>query len=414
MLLRLQTGGVEARLRDSSYGFRARRSTTDAIFIAKRLIEAVLATKGGKISILMLDWAKAFDRISQSAMLSALARFGIPHCYIEAISEIYSDRTFQIKDGGGLSSTRGQARGIAQGCPLSPYLFIIMLSVILEDADVKSQDAAAEVVDTTYADDTMLASSSIPDLQIYLSNVIEIAEAYGLKPNWKKTKHLQIGHGTDLYDTIGEPLTVSQQEVYLGSLVTCSGRATASINRRLGEARSSFMKVKQIWQHANITKHRKVDIYMSCIVSKLLYSLDCETLRLCDRRRIDAFHCRCLRSICRIPHSMLSHVSNAAVLETAGVKALSAILAERQLTLFGRIASLPDTSILRATVFSGNVIAPRSFEGVRCRGRPRVTWASTQHAKALQLFGGSQVALNMFFNQPNADNEWRKLVSGNL
>ena len=55
-----------------------------------------------------------------------------------------------------------------------------MLSVILEDVDHKSGEAAAEVVDTTYADDAMLASSSIPDLRIYLNNVIEIAKAYGL------------------------------------------------------------------------------------------------------------------------------------------------------------------------------------------------------------------------------------------
>jgi len=187
LLLRLQSGGVESRLRESSYGFRAGRSTTDAIFIAKRLIETALATKDGKLSILLLDWAKAFDRISQEAMLSALARFGIPQMYIDMIGQIYSERTFKIRDGKELSTKRGQSRGIAQGCPLSPYLFIIMLSVILEDVDVKSQNAAAEVIDTIYADDTLLAASSIPDLQIYLDSVINVAQAYGLKPNWKKT-----------------------------------------------------------------------------------------------------------------------------------------------------------------------------------------------------------------------------------
>ena len=348
-------------------------------------------------------------------MLSALARFGLPQVYIDIIGEIYSERTFKIRDGGRLSTKRGQSRGIAQGCPLSPYLFIIMLSVILEDVDVKSQHASAEVVDTTYADDTLLASSSIPDLQIYLDTVIEIAQAYGLKPNWKKTKHLRIGHNTEVHDTMGEPLTTSEQEVYLGSLVTCSGRATASISRRLGEARSSFMKVQQIWKHANITKRRKIDIYMSCVVSKLLYSLDCETLRICDRKRLDGFHCRCLRVICRIPHSMISHVSNASVLEIAGVSALSSLLAERQVILYGRIALLPQSSFLRSAVFSGQEIAPRSFTGNRRRGRPRITWASIQHSKALHIFGDSQDEMNIFFtDHPNAHSEWRERVKGNL
>ena len=154
---------------------------------------------------------------------------------------------------------------------------------------------------------------------------------------------------------------------------------------------------------------------MSCIVSKLLCSLDCETLRLSDRKRLDAFHCRCLRTIHRIQHSMLSHVSNAEVLSIAEVQSLSQIIEIRQLTLYGSIASLPHTSFLRATLFAGNEIAPRRLDGQRKRGRPRMTWASVQHAKALQLFQGSQAALNQFFeHQDNTAHYWKKLVKGSL
>ena len=206
LLLRLQTGGVEERLRESAFGFRARRSTGDAIFIAKRLIENTLAKKEGVLSLVLLDWAKAFDRIKPSAMLQALTRFGITAEYAQMIVAIFTDRTFQVKDGSRLSSTRKQTTGIAQGCPLSPYLFIIMLSMILEDTDASTAGGNKDVIDTTYADDTLLASKSIPQLQVYLSSLIEIAAAYGLLPNWSKTKHLQIHHARDVYTTSGDAL----------------------------------------------------------------------------------------------------------------------------------------------------------------------------------------------------------------
>ena len=140
--------------------------------------------------------------------------------------------------------------------------------MFLEDADVKSQEVAAEVVDTTYADDTLLASSSIPDLQVYLNDVIQIA--HGLKPNWKKTLHLRLRHDTDLLDSDGQPIPVTYQAVYLGSLLTTSGLASPSLSRRLGEARGAFEKLQLVWRHANISKPRKVQIYSACILSKLL------------------------------------------------------------------------------------------------------------------------------------------------
>ena len=44
-----------------------------------------------------------------------------------------------------------------------------------------------------------------------------------------------------------------------------------------------------------------------------------------------------------------------------------------------------------------------------------MSWASTQHARALDLFGGSQAALDTFFaNDLDADKRWRELVQGNL
>eukprot|EP00959_Pyramimonas_sp_CCMP1952_P159004 3325157-Pyramimonas_sp.AAC.1 len=48
---------------------------------------------------------------------------------------IYAERSFLLKNPAGDSSVRQQRTGIVQGCPLSPYLFIILQTVMFYDVD---------------------------------------------------------------------------------------------------------------------------------------------------------------------------------------------------------------------------------------------------------------------------------------
>jgi len=51
------------------------------------------------------------------------------------ISAIYDSRAFEVRDRQVSSAVYSQGTGIAQGCPLSPYLFIIVLTVVMADVD---------------------------------------------------------------------------------------------------------------------------------------------------------------------------------------------------------------------------------------------------------------------------------------
>ena len=85
----------------------------------------------------MLDWAKAFGRIRADSMMHALGRFGLPTPMLEMIVSIYRVRRFVLRDPCGDSSVRVQSAGIAQGCPLSPYLFILVQTDLLHDVDAR-------------------------------------------------------------------------------------------------------------------------------------------------------------------------------------------------------------------------------------------------------------------------------------
>ena len=278
LLARLKLGGVEGRLHDSQYGFRPRRGTSHALYLVRRLIDAAIDDREGSLYLVLLDWSKAFDRIKQDALLTALRRFGIPEPMIQMIGAIYDGRTFEVKDGSGVSSAHGQDAGIAQGCPLSPYLFIITMTVVLHDARKGrgSTTNAPYVItpDVAYADDTLVVGSSPKDVQTYLDCIARVGRQYGLELNLEKTILLRVRGRCDIYGSDGNPLVTRDEAVYLGGLVTTDGRPTRELTRRLGEARQTFRKLTQVWKHSCISRSRKHQIFDSCVVSKVLYGLE--------------------------------------------------------------------------------------------------------------------------------------------
>ena len=134
MLERLKHAGAEDRVWHTQFGFKSNAGTRDALFLARRLIERAWEKKHGQLVSLALDWAKAFDSISPDSLSKALGRFGVPPRMLRVIRAIYSNRIFQVRDAGSTSTAYQQHFGICQGCPLSPFLFVMVMTVLMHDA----------------------------------------------------------------------------------------------------------------------------------------------------------------------------------------------------------------------------------------------------------------------------------------
>jgi len=80
--------------------------------------------------IISLDAEKAFDKIQHPFMIKVLERIGIHGPYLNIVKAIYSKPVANIKLNGEKLEAIPPKSGTRQGCPLSPYLFNIVLKVL--------------------------------------------------------------------------------------------------------------------------------------------------------------------------------------------------------------------------------------------------------------------------------------------
>ena len=161
ILQRLLAAGADERMWLSQYGFRRGRNTEQALHCARRAIDFASATRNGSLHMLALDSRKAFDSIAPEAMLKALRRFGLPQHCLEVVTSIYTDRKFIVRECGVESSPGAQGAGVCQGCPLSPFLLGIVMTVLMTDAYTTLPAAAQEEVDHNRLYDILYADAAL-------------------------------------------------------------------------------------------------------------------------------------------------------------------------------------------------------------------------------------------------------------
>ena len=118
------------------FGFLKNRQITEPLAITQEVLHTI-QTKNRCALILKLDLTKAFDLVNWTFLRLILLQIGVPLVGVNWILVCMSSSNFALLVNGSPTRFFTATRGIRQGCPLSPLLFILViegLSLLIKDA----------------------------------------------------------------------------------------------------------------------------------------------------------------------------------------------------------------------------------------------------------------------------------------
>lgn len=226
------------------------------------------------LAVLSLDQEKAFDRVEWPFLLATLEKMGFGPSFIQWVKTFYTGTQSAIQVNGYLADFFSLSRGVRQGCPLSPLLYVLVVEVLAANIraspDIQGltlPGVAEPCVTSQYADDTtILVCTDESILQVF--KIYEKFErASGAKLNPTKSKGLWAGSWRDRTDP---PVPMKWSSESLHSLGVYMG------NRNLDEDNwrpriDSFDNVLASWRQRSLSLQGKALVSNALALSGLWY-----------------------------------------------------------------------------------------------------------------------------------------------
>ena len=224
--------------------------------------------------ILSLDYAKAFDTISLSAIKKALSYFGFDGNFVKWIELLLNGRKSRIQNGGYLSEYFQMERGVRQGCPISPLLFILTLELLARhirtNDDIKGLQFSERVVKIKlYADDATLFLRDMIDYREVLSRIKTFSLFSGLCLNKQKSAAMMIAN-TEFMNKIKFGIKFFNRVKILGIFFSnecCADEISENYDKRIDQ----LERVCNLWGKRFLTLIGRITILKSFGLSLFIY-----------------------------------------------------------------------------------------------------------------------------------------------
>ncbi|KAM9952408.1 hypothetical protein ACTFIT_003107 [Dictyostelium discoideum] len=220
--------------------------------------------------ITLYDFEKAFDSISHGSILRSLQHINIPTNIINLIMNLLTKSEARIEINGRTTIPFEIKRGVKQGDPLSPTLFVLVIEAlarkILQDDRITGlplNNSNHREKFQSFADDS---ASMVPDsqqLELVLQHFNSFCKATSSKLNIDKSSSILIGNPDNTNQRI--PISTNPER-YLGYFFTGKG-----ITRKMPEILNTIRSSLVLWKTTDSTIKTKTNILKAFALSKLTY-----------------------------------------------------------------------------------------------------------------------------------------------
>ncbi|KAL0404118.1 UNVERIFIED_CONTAM: hypothetical protein Sradi_2052600 [Sesamum radiatum] len=148
-------------------GFVPSRQIHDNILLAQEVIHSISAHKSDWNVAFKLDMAKAYDRVDWEFLKMVLLQLGFPPQLILLVNNCITNCWFSVLINGSLSGFFKSTRGLRQGDPLTPTLFVLAaeyfsrnLNRLMEIDKSLAFKGSQGISHLAYADDILIFTNS--------------------------------------------------------------------------------------------------------------------------------------------------------------------------------------------------------------------------------------------------------------
>ena len=278
---------------------------TSQILTIRRILEDVRA-KNLQVTLLFVDFTKAFDSIHRGKMEQILLAYGLHKETVAAITILYRNTKVKVRSSDGDTEYFDIVAGVLQGDTLAPYLFIICLDYVLRTSIDKIRENGFEltkkrsrrhpaktIINADYANDIGILANTPNQAETLLHSLEQAAAGIGLHVNAHKTEYMCYNQTGNITTLDGTPLKLVDKFIYLGSSISSTEK---DIDTWLTKAWTAIDRLSIIWK-SDLTDKMKRSFFQAAVVLMLLYGCTTWTLTKWLEKKLDGNYTRMLRAI---------------------------------------------------------------------------------------------------------------------
>ncbi|XP_075665589.1 uncharacterized protein LOC142635288 [Castanea sativa] len=280
---------LDQLISESQNSFVGGRQILDSVLIANECVDSRVKSKIPGV-ICKLDIEKAYDHVNWEALLDLLKRMGFGERWCRWIRTCISTVQFSILFNGSPADFFGSSRGLRQGDPLSPMLFLVLMEVFsrmmkrVEGAGLirgfranGRRGGGVCVSHLLFVDDTILFCDADEEQILHVWMLLLCFQAVtGLKVNALKSEMVPIGEVPNVH-VLAEILGCwirSLPMTYLGMPLRASHKSPTIWNPILKRIECKLAK----WKKMYLSKGGRLTLLKSTLASLPTYFLSLFTI----------------------------------------------------------------------------------------------------------------------------------------